>query len=357
MKTTQSIALTATLVLALAGFNATQVEAMVPQSQLSLTSNRVLYNQAAWVQLPGMSVTFGAMEAGETRLLTARLLATNYTRGTPVQQAIAVRCYDSNGALSGLIGQAAENHTGYSTSAGGNYPVTGQLAIVENWLFSAPGAGSYSCSAWASAASTALAPGVNALTALASGTYLKYSASPEPAAGQWRSNQCSSNGVTGCTYVGPGGAASAYALYGSGAPGLTWFAEPSAVALEGVTDIAVTTCNASTNSCQVHGSTSFTSSTIDVQLQLIRIDSNGSTCQTFTNPSSGYTRFTVRDASHHQKLHLHLARAAINTATCGGSRRFIIRALLVHVAGLPVKLDGEQGVTNLSSGFVMNLRS
>jgi hypothetical protein len=336
--------------------------ALVPMAQASLGSNTILRNSHPTdYSVTLVTVSFPFLNAGESRLLTGRILAENFTTSTPIEQRTKVFCFDAAGAVVGDHGHTSENHAGSSTPAGGNYPAAGQLATVDNWLFQPAAPGSYTCSLIAQAATFGLTDGANALRALASGTYLKYSTVDEAGAGQWLPNSCSSDGATGCQYIGgnlDSGAAnptSAYELYGNGAPGLFWLAGPSAVAVEAIGDAGVTSCPAGTSSCVSHGSA--TTSTVDASLDVRRIDAGGLTCETAAWPSSGYLRTVITNDAHHQKIHLHLARWQFNPATCGASRRFIVRIKLVYVGGNPVKLDGRQSSAVISNGLMMNLTS
>ena len=89
---------------------------------------------------------------------------------------------------------------------------------------------------------------------------------------------------------------------------------------------------------------------VDSRFEVIQLDPTSHTCRT---TATATTRSSIRDDAHHYAIYFSLPRVTIDP-TCG-TRMFIIRVVVTHVSGQPVKIDGVQGASALSHGIALNL--
>ena len=315
-------------------------------TRVTLASARNV-NPGALTLLASRSVT---LAAGESRHVKGRFEATSSMTSIAAMND-HVRCLDSGGAPVGPQGVTSRNHEGSDSS----YAIPGHLPLYADLLFTAPVAGTYTCGVYGYTASDASSS--YHLTAVPGSTWLEMSDTNQVGAHWWQNPVCSSDGTSStCSYIGAG-TSTVFVFYNDGTPVYKWTADPAATAVQALANMTVTTCYLNTSSCQrpsvaPYEKTRGTNAVVDARLEMIQLDTTAHTCRTTATTT---TRYTVRDDAHHYATYFSLPRVTIDP-TCGTST-FIIRIVVTHISGQPVKIDGVQGTSALSHGIAMNLFS
>lgn len=304
------------------------------------------------------------LAAGDAIHLTGRVQATsNVTRN--VMEGVSVRCLDAAGRVAGQSGYTTRNHEGSDTTT---YSPAGQLAVTVNWLFTAPASGAYTCQMLGRASATT--PATAALTFQPTSSYLAMSAVSQSGARQWVGKVCDAAGATaGCTYL--GGSRNGVAnptstfVFATGTAGSAWSTASSTRAVEVLADVSVTTCYVGTATCTLSGGQLVrgANAVVDTRLVVVQLNAAGGTCAVTRVPAAGtgsstdkaYYRTTIRDETHHLKIHHRVARLAASSA-CGTSEpRFSLRLEVRRVSGQPVKIEGSSGTAVLSNAIAMEV--
>lgn len=117
--------------------------------------------------------------------------------------------------------------------------------------------------------------------------------------------------------------------------------------MQSLANLTVTTCYLNTASCQRSSVAPYqmargTNAVIDARLEVVQLDPTAHTCR---NTATATTRHTIRDDAHHYAAYFRLPQVTIDP-TCG-TRMFIMRIVVTHISGQPVKIDGLQGTSAL----------
>lgn len=295
------------------------------------------------------------LAAGERRHLRGRLEAVSSTDKIVAMNAV-LKCFTTT-SPSVLVGTAAtttQNHRGKSA----DYPVTGHLVLFVDLLLHVDSPGTYECGLYAKT-SAGQSVGTYNLAAVTGGkTWLEISDSHQPAAQWWENPVCNSDGTSPtCTYIGKGQPDDAFVFYNDGTPQIKWAPIDGVRYVDALANVTVTTCYVKTGSCdpdRVPNSDRKdrdpgTASVVAFQLQVIQLDrDNSHACLT---KSSAVQTIKVLDDAHHYTAYLSVPEVKVE-ASCGG--RFLLRVHVEHISGSPVKIDGQQGDTSLTSGIMMN---
>ncbi|TDD28992.1 hypothetical protein E1287_31760 [Actinomadura sp. KC06] len=243
---------------------------------------------------------------------------------------------------------SARNHEGSDTTS---YAIPGHLPIYADLLFTAPSAGTYTCSLVASTYSTIGSD--YRLTAVRNSTWLETSDVDQVGARWWQNPACESADTNGaCTYVGAGEAdPSAWVFYSDGTPRYKWQAHPAATAVEARANLMLTTCPRGTASCadRMENHDRGTNAVVALRFEFIQLDTTAHACRTHQQA----TQKTITDDAHHYVTYFSLAAIPIDPAC--GTREFLMRIYVKHVSGQTVKIDGVQsGSTSLTNGIAFN---
>jgi len=275
-------------------------------------------NGSAYTLAASHSFTVGA---GQKRYFTAHVetvgpSATVYNGKVSVDSGIA--CSDA----------------GHPASIANTNWIPGGSAVVQNsrLLFTAPLSGTWKCYLFAiSIVSTSTKP---TMTVLASGrTYLDMSDGDHDSSQMWQGSAPAS------MYMGPkSGEDNAQYILSSSFQALPALAGRT---IYGAADVAITTCYANTASCpSLHWGTSG-STTIDTRVVMSRLRSDGTVCAVTYAPSSGYTRTTISNATHHLKIDN--GGYASNAPVAGCTSRFAIKLYIAWISGNPFQLEMVSG--------------
>ncbi|GAB2921670.1 hypothetical protein GCM10027280_06070 [Micromonospora polyrhachis] len=289
------------------------------------------------------------LATGESRHVKGRFEATSSMTSIAAMNN-HVRCLDSAGSQVGVQGVTSRNHEGSDTTS---YAIDGHLPLYADLLFTAPAAGTYTCGVYGYTASSASSS--YHLTAVPGSTWLEMSDTNQAGSHWWQNPVCNSTGTSStCSYIGAG-TSTVHVFYNDGTPVYKWTAAPDATAVQSLANLTVTTCYLNTASCQRSSVAPYqkargTNAVIDARLEVIQLDPTAHTCR---NTATATTRHTIRDDAHHYAAYFRLPQVTIDP-TCG-TRMFIMRIVVTHISGQPVKIDGLQGTSALSHGIAMNL--
>lgn len=299
------------------------------------------------LELPHLRKTFSIGTSGtgvQSRLLTAKL---NFTQpfAVPLVVSTKILCKDPSGATIGA---------GYR---GTNMINSSDVSVIENWLFTSDGPGTYTCYVYATSGretGAATRPaGTRLVTVSAAGTYLKHSTNAEPNVAQQLSNPCDSAGSQStCRYLHAGNPTGT-ALYGADTPSTLFYASPTSTKIEAVADVEVTACYQGDGACTgspVSGAplNYAHTSRVSAWMEVIEIAS-GRSCK--TNATAAQTR-DIRDDTHHYTFHFHQAFAINGCGFTASGYRFIVRVQFQWINGNPIKIEGATAVGHAANGIL-----
>jgi len=309
---------------------AKNVDVLPPETETVVTSPTVVISHDLFLQ------------AGETRRISDRLDTTiNSSEGAEVDNWI--ECLDLATKERSNFGQASgTNHGGSGT---------GHVVLYGSVLFTAPHTGTYQCQLLAKTSDGKrhnYKMTANAGT-FPNGTWLQISNTDEIGSHWWSNPACTSDGTSPtCTYLGATGDDVTAHIFQEDSHPYVWTAASDAVEAGVKATVQVTSCTRSTSSCtSAHKPTypTFSKAVVQTHLEFVQLDAAGSFCRTNSTPD---TRYTITNAVHHLVINYDLNPQI--SATCGGSRRFLLRVVMTHVSGNPVKIDsGSEPVDYHSS--------
>jgi len=285
------------------------------------------------------------LQKGQTRRVSDQLvLASSESHMAEVDN--IVECMDpSNNEQAAVATDSGTNHQG-----SGSGPVTMHASL----LFTAPETGTYNCEIHANTSDdnntgyhmTALAD------AFPAGTWLEIDNFTTDAPQWWQNPTCDSKGSsdTNCVFLGrPRNPYSFHpvttTLYQADS---LWTAGPDALAADLTAHMQITSCPVGTSSCpwaQWGGPnylnpvsvlpTDYGEATFTTHLDFIQLDQFGTWCRVLSTPE---TKYTISNSVHHFLVDYTPPLVSISQ-TCGGSRRFMLRAIVTWISGNTVKID------------------
>jgi hypothetical protein len=142
-----------------------------------------------------------------------------------------------------------------------------------------------------------------------------------------------------------------YVFYNDGSPVKLWQAASSAAFVDASATLEVTTCYDGTKSCSDGNRGGSDGTVVDSHLELIQLNSTLGVCKV---TQSRDIKSTVGNHPHHYPIYHSLA--AVPVYPDCGSRQFMLRMLVKHVSGNPVKIDGTtpDGVASFTHAFAIN---
>ena len=277
------------------------------------------------------------LRAGESRLLRDQLTVTGS------QKAVVdhlLECLDPDTSQPAAIEGRAEEH-----ASGTNYsPAMGQFSMRASYLFTAPFTGTFLCQI------RAVYEGENSdsthMTAVSGQdlTWLTIDNFTGDAPMWWQIPVCDSAGTPGsqCQFLGvdPGlrpdhRRLDDVTLYSDSG---TWTAAPDAYQAQLSAHMQVTSCPLGGSSCpswarndQLGGVAVF-----QTHLDFIQLGQDGAPCSVTSTPD---LRYTITNDVHHFPVGYGSPITVPISARCGGSRSFILHAVVSWIAGNPVKID------------------
>ena len=277
------------------------------------------------------------LRAGESRLLRDQLTVTG-SRDAEVDHLL--ECLDPDTNQPAAIDGRAEAH-----DSGTNYtPAMGQFPMRASYLFIAPFTGTFLCQI--RAMTSAGNDDSYHMTAVSSQdlTWLtidNFTADPPM---WWQAPVCDSAGTAGshCQFLGVDPLLrpdhrrlDTVTLYGDAG---TWTAAPDAVQAQLSAQMQITSCFPGTSSCpgwarngQLDNAAVFTT-----RLDFIQLGQDGAPCQVTSTPD---LRYTITNSVHHFLVDYGSPLTVPISDRCGGSRRFLLHAVVSWISGNPVKID------------------
>ncbi len=289
------------------------------------------------------------LRQGQTRRISDHLTVM-VSRSVPAEIDNEVECVDRNtGQAPSVSYYGGTNHVG-----SGVRPVT----MYGSLLFTAPYTGTFLCRIHAF---TSYKNETNYhLLALAgsgsAGTWLDVDNFTSDRAQWWQTPVCDPKGTDGqCVYLGrPVGARDPVTttLYLADP---AWTAAPNATVADLTASMQITSCYIGTGSCrssQWGGPTGpqslpfpYPTAVFRTHLELIQLNQYRQQCRVIKSPDTVYT---ITNDVHHFLVH-YVAPAVFIDQTCGGSRQFILRAMVTWLGGNTVKIDSGSALTYHSS--------
>ena len=272
------------------------------------------------------------LQAGQTIFLQGRVAATS-TATQSIGQVAQIHCLNGSGQIVGSPARATRNHEGQ----GFPYAIPGQLHVLVDYTFTAPSTGTYTCGlytlAWDSVAGN--------LRIVPNESRILVSNEIQPGAHRRDQAVCNSVGDSpGCLYIGaPGYDDTTWPLY-TGQSSQVWTMDPAATQVEARGVLELTNCYQGTASCinAVDQYGDFDWSTVRLELQLIQLTAQNTTCHVFSSrPAGDPLVVTITDGAHH---YAQTEVIAAVTPVAGCPRNFIVRFRVTHGSGNPVKVDG-----------------
>ncbi|MGH8795349.1 MAG: hypothetical protein ACRDXX_22240 [Stackebrandtia sp.] len=258
--------------------------------------------------VPLVSLGTLTFDAGDRKFFSARYKAAN-PQSFNVLQAARIRCRDTS--------DDTEYYSVFSTR---NITADSASSVVVHWLFTPPSAGRYACTLWGHAKTS---QGDGHRIDVANGSIGVDDVS-YPDAEEWRHTTGGDVGVGD----------SAYLLR------RTWTAGSGDTV--GVNmDVEWTNNYGKPNNGK--------SATADVLLYVTQLNSEGKGCR---SPHVADERFTISSDTHHDKVYLKLRDIPVS-ADDGCTRDFAIKALVEHVSGNPLILEGSAS-SHYSNGIALS---
>jgi hypothetical protein len=275
--------------------------------------------------------------AGQSRLLTDQLTVTS-SGGSEVDQVL--ECLDPETFDPAAIDGRAEAHT-----AGTNYsPSMGQLSMRASYLFVAPFTGRFLCQV-----RVLLPPDGDPsyrMTAVASQalTWLAIDNFTGDTPRWWQIPVCNSAGTpdSHCQFLGADPARRPdhrriddTTLYGDEE---TWTAAPDAYKAQVFATMQITSCPPGGSSCPGWATNNQAGgvSVFQTHLEFTQLDAGGAPCRT---SQTADLRYTITNDVHHFLVDYGSPLTVNVSARCGGSRTFVLHAVVSWIAGNPVKID------------------
>lgn len=289
------------------------------------------------------------LQAGQSRRISDQLTVTLSSSGNPEVDHI-LECRDARGLEHG-------DQVGVAAASGTNHQGSGPLAMHASLLFTAPTTGTFICGIRANTSD-----GSNTryhMTAIASpgqgrGTWLEIDNFTGDPPQWWQNPICNSKGDSPtCVYLGrparvvnqPVTTTLYYPTVGH--PGVGWIAPPDATSADLTAHMQITSCPIGTSSCHWYewgGPTSDTrlrtpidygEAVFRTHLDFIQLDERNSPCSVTSTPD---TQYSISNSVHHFLVD-YTPPPVFISQTCGGSRRFALRAVVTWVYGNTVKID------------------
>jgi hypothetical protein len=281
------------------------------------------------------------LQAGQTRRISDQLTVT-VTRGAEVEN--FVECLDpARGDPD--IGVNAAGQPGAHNSGTNYSPSMGQLAMHASLLFTAPYTGTFVCQIRAHTdADDDLGYLLTAVAAAwPGGTWLEVDNFTDAAPQWWQIDTCDSTGSDPhCIFLGRplGDLGPAHPVTATLFEHDGWIAAPGATMADVVAHMQITSCYHGTASCPereqgLAGPNLWGGAVLRTHLDFIQLDQRNGYCHVTRTPD---TQYTITDDVHHFLVDYNPPPVAIS-ATCGGSRRFLLHVVVSWVAGNPVKID------------------
>jgi len=273
------------------------------------------------------------LQAGQTRRISDQLTVT-VTQGTEVEN--FVECVDpagdpDTGVNAGGQPQAFNSGTNYLSGMG-------QLSMRGSLLFTAPFTGTFVCQVRAHTDTGTL----TAVTApWPGGTWLETDNFTGDPPLWWQIDTCNSDGSDPhCIYLGmPPGHADHHPVTATLFEHLGWIAAPDATMADVVAHMQITDCDFGTKSCPLRewgdGSDEPGYAKFRTHLDFIQLDQRNGPCQVTSTPD---TEYMIGDDVHHFLVD-YTPPTVMISATCGGSRRFLLHVVVTWTGGNPVKID------------------
>jgi hypothetical protein len=273
------------------------------------------------------------LKAGQTRRISDQLTVT-VTKSTEVEN--FVECIDpihgdpDIGVNAGGQPAAHNSGTNYFTSKG-------QLSMHASLLFTAPSTGLFLCQIRAHA-------DAGTLTAVATpwpgGTWLEVDNFTNDAPLWWQIDTCDSTGSDPhCIFLGlPLGHEKNHPVTTTLFEHLGWIAPPDATMADVVAHMQITSCHYDTKSCPEREWGDFHEpgyAKFRTHLDFIQLDPRNAPCNVTSTPD---TEYTITDDVHHLLVD-YTPPTVMISATCGGSRRFLLHVVVSWAGGDPVKID------------------
>ena len=272
------------------------------------------------------------LQAGQTRRISDQLTVT-VTQGTEVEN--FVECIDPAGDRD--LGVNAGGHP-QEQNSGTNYLTSmGHLTMHGSLLFTAPFTGTFLCQVRAHA-------DAGSLTALAApppgGTWLEVDNFTSDAPLWWQTDTCDTTGRDPhCIFLGlPLGHEKNHPVTTTLFEHDGWIAAPDATMADVVAHMQITSCHYDTGSCPEREWGDFHEpgyAKIRTHLDFIQLDPRNAPCHVTSTPD---TEYTISDDVHHLLVD-YAPPTVMISATCGGSRRFVLHVVVSWAGGNPVKID------------------
>jgi hypothetical protein len=278
------------------------------------------------------------LRAGESRLLRDQLTVTG-SQNAEVDHLL--ECLDPDTNQPAAIDGRAEAH-----DSGTNYsPAMGQLSMRASYLFIAPFTGTFLCQIRAALPEDGNGDSYH-MTAVSSQdlTWLTIDNFTGDAPMWWQIPVCDSAGTehSQCQFLGvdPNLRPDHHrlddvTLYSDSD---VWTAAPDAYEAQLSANMQITSCFFGTSSCpswarndQLGGVALF-----QTHLEVIQLDQDDAPCSVTSTPD---LRYTITNSVHHFLVDYGSPITVPISDRCGGSRRFILHAVVSWIAGNPVKID------------------
>jgi hypothetical protein len=272
------------------------------------------------------------LQAGQTRRISDQLTVT-VTQDTEVEN--FVECLDPAGDPD--LGVNAAGHPRAHNSGTNYYRLLGKFAMHASLLFTAPFTGTFLCQVRAHT-------DAGTLTAVTDpwpgGTWLEVDNFTSDAPLWWQIDTCNSTGSDPhCIYLGmPQGHENHHPVTATLFEHLGWIAAPDATMADVVAHMQITSCFSGTNSCPESEQGRFEDpgyAKFRTHLDFIQLDPRNGFCHVTSTPD---TEYTVTDDVHHFLVD-YAPPTVMISATCGGSRRFLLHVVVTSTDGNPVKID------------------
>jgi hypothetical protein len=283
------------------------------------------------------------LQAGESRRVSDTLVVTlSSSEGAEVDNVI--ECLDAGnpgkvkGAQVGIAAASGTNHQGSGV---------GELWLRASLLFTAPYAGTFTCQIRTYTGDGdrldyhATAVGGPLILGTPTKTGLVISNADEVGSHWWQNATCTSDGTVdgkpdpNCVYLGAPGDPTRVNVFQDGAPHYEWTAASGASVADVTATMQITSCPSTTRSCTDGQKGDTDTARVRTHLEFVQLDSHGNFCKV---NSTGDTLYDISNHVHHKVINYDLPNVQISS-TCGGSRRFLLRVVLVWVSGNPVKID------------------
>ena len=273
------------------------------------------------------------LQAGQTRRISDQLTVT-VTTSTEVEN--FVECIDpihgdpDIGVNAGGQPAAHNSGTNYLTSMH-------HLSMHASLLFTAPSTGTFLCQVRAHT-------DAGTLTALAApspgGTWLEVDNFTSDAPLWWQIDTCDTTGADPhCIFLGlPLGHEKHHPVTTTLFEHLGWIAPPDATMADVVAHMQITSCHYDTGSCPEREWGDFHEpgyAKFRTHLDFIQLDPRNAPCNVTSTPD---TEYTISDDVHHLLVD-YTPPTVFISATCGGSRRFVLHVVVSWAGGNPVKID------------------